>query len=933
MPIRRSSSLDRSRRARAGAFLARLVVVATVLAAAAAPAGAQQATGRIVGRVVDATSGAGLVGVGVQVVGTAVGAQSGVDGRFNIANVPAGTVSLRAQRIGFQPKVITGLALAAGQSIEQNVSLASAQVQLEAATVTASSEKGTVNEALDMQRNATGVVNSITAEQIQRSPDSDAAQAVQRVSGVTVQDGRYVVVRGLGERYTTTSLNGARIPSPEPERRVVPLDLFPSNLLQSVTTSKTFTPDQPGDFSGAQVDLRTREFPASRVTAFSLSTGYNNRTTGKSIIGAPREGSEWLGFGGPTRNVPLLVRRAGNISGNYTQQDYNTFAGSFRNAWSVSRRNGAPNTSASVSVGGNDPVFGQRIGYTGSLTYAYGTEVRSDEVRAFSIPTPSGGTEEVDRFEGSTGRETVLWGGMLNLSTLLGSSNRISMNNTYTRSADNEGRIESGTDENSGLPFEIQRLRFVERSIWSSQLVGEHEVTPRNQLRWTVTGSGVTRREPDRSEVVYARDAEGGTPFLFGATEGAVRTFGDLIESSVSGTGDYTFRFGGDATPHSVKVGGLYRYTYRDALNRSYSLQASLPREERQRTPEEIFDGRFSGADDNVLRVVALSQGGSYEAADAIGAGYAMADYQLSERFRLIGGARVESQSLEVRARPLFGNRVKVAPTYTDVLPSLALNVKLTDNQSLRLSASQTLARPEYREIVPIASRDVIGGEQFIGNEDLKRTLIQNADVRWEWYPDAGEIVSLGVYAKRFDDPIERVYRGTSGTRVTTFENAEKADNYGVELELRKRLGFLAGALEPLTFFSNVTLMRSEIDLSNVSAGSVEESRPMVGQAPYVVNTGLTYSSDDGRLSATALYNVVGRRIFAASLLPLPSVYEESRNVVDLSLRFPVLGGLTGRFDARNLLDEPYEVTQGTVTREAYRAGRVFALGLQWQRR
>src|SRR5215207_8930228 len=219
----------------------------------------------------------------------------------------------------------------------------------------------------------------------------------------------------------------------------------------------------------------------------------------------------------------------------------------------------------------------------------------------------------------------------------------------------------------------------------------------RNSSRWTVTGSGVTRREPDRSEVVYARDAAGGTPFLFGANEGAVRTFGDLAERSVNSSADYAFRFGGGATPHSIKVGGLFRHTFRDAENSSYSLQASLPREERERTPEEIFDGRFSGADDNVLRVVALSQGGSYEAADAIGAGYAMADYQLSDRFRLIGGARVESQSLEVGARPLFGNRIKVAPTYTDVLPSLALNVKLTENQNLRLSGSQTLARPEYR--------------------------------------------------------------------------------------------------------------------------------------------------------------------------------------------------------------------------------------------
>jgi hypothetical protein len=245
--------------------------------AATAPAAGR---GRITGRVVDAKTGAGLTDVGVQVAGTATGTLTGVDGRFNLPTVDAGTVSLTVRRLGYAPKTITGVVVAAGRTTEQDVALSTATVQLVTVTTTASAERGSVNAALDQQRTATGIVNAITREQIARSPDADAAAAVSRVSGVTVQDGKYVFVRGLGERYTTASLNGARIPSPEPERKVVPLDLFPSGLLQSVTTSKTFTPDLQGDFSGAQVDITTREFPAQPQWSLALSSGFNTLATG-----------------------------------------------------------------------------------------------------------------------------------------------------------------------------------------------------------------------------------------------------------------------------------------------------------------------------------------------------------------------------------------------------------------------------------------------------------------------------------------------------------------------------------------------------------------------------------------------------------------------------------------------------------------------------
>ncbi|MGI9076249.1 MAG: TonB-dependent receptor domain-containing protein [Gemmatimonadaceae bacterium] len=897
---------------------------------------AQVATGRVTGRIIDRQTGLGIPDVGVQVVGTTAGVMSGVDGRYNISAIPAGTVSLHVRRIGYQPKTVTALMLPANGSVEQDITLDVASVQLQTLVVTAAAERGTVNEALDQQRRATGIVNAITAEQIAKSPDSDAAAAIQRVSGVTVQDGRYVFVRGLGERYTTTTLNGARVPSPEPERKVVPLDLFPSALLQSVTTSKTFTPDQSGDFAGAQVNIKTREFPAQRQVQYSLSLGYNDRATGKSVLRAPRTGLEWLGFGGGERSLPAIVASAGNFSNSPTQQQYNQMVSSFRNAWSVEKASGAPNTSAGISIGGNDSFLGRRIGYIGSLAYSHNQEVRSDEVRAFAIPVSNGGgsvgTEEVDRYEGNTGRSTVLWGGLFNLSTLVNTHSRLSLDNTYTRSADNEARYEEGFDENTGLPFQIQRLRYVERSVRSTQLAGEHDIGGRHKIDWALTASGVTRIEPDRSEVAYAIDEQqASAPFLFGSNESAVRTFGDLTETSYNASSDYTLRFGEPGRGHLLKIGGVARSTSRDAQNSAFSVLANLPISELVRPPEEIFDDRFTQSGSSVFRVVPLSQSGSYKASDLLGAGYGMVEYQFMERLRFIGGVRVEYSALEVTSFPAFGSALTVKPTYTDVLPSAALNVQLTEQQNLRLSASQTLARPEYRELVGINQRDVLGGEQFRGNPALKRTLIQNADARWEWYPNPGEVLSLGIFAKRFQDPIERVYRGTSGTRVTTFENANSADNYGVEVEVRKSLAFASQALSNLTVFSNVTVMRSEIDVANVGAGSVEANRAMVGQAPYVLNGGLTYATDGGRASATVLYNVVGRRVFAASLLPLPSVYEQERHVLDLSFRFPIWQGLSGKLDGKNLLDSPYEVTQGSVTREYYRAGRAIAGGLTWR--
>jgi hypothetical protein len=289
----------------------------------APPGSAPREFGRIIGRVVDAQTGAGISAVTVQIVGTNIGQLTGMDGRFLIRGVPAGSVALRVSSIGYAVKTITDVDVPANNAVEQNIALEMKAVEIAGIEVTASAERGSVNRALDQQRTATNIVSAITSEQITKSPDSDAAQAVQRISGATVQDGKFVIVRGLGERYTTTSLNGARIPSPEPEKKMVPLDLFPSNLLESITTSKTFTPDQSGDFSGASVDIKMREFPARRTTALATTFGWNGEATGKNVIGAPTAGGEFLGFATGNRSVPGALRTAGNFNGPITQQDMN----------------------------------------------------------------------------------------------------------------------------------------------------------------------------------------------------------------------------------------------------------------------------------------------------------------------------------------------------------------------------------------------------------------------------------------------------------------------------------------------------------------------------------------------------------------------------------------------------------------------------------
>ncbi len=898
-----------------------------------------QATGRVIGRIVDAEQGAPIAGAQVEVLEAAVRAVSALDGRYTLAGVPIGPVSVRVRMIGFAPKTVTGVVVPAAGTVEQNISLATEAVQLAEISVSAEAERGTVNRALDEQRNAGNIINAVTAEQIAKSPDSDAGQAIQRVSGVTVQDGRYIFVRGLGERYTTTTLNGSRIPSPEPERKVVPLDLFPSSLLEGITTSKTFTPDQSGDFSGAEVNLKTREFPAHQVISFSTSGSINTAATGRNVVKAPTVGREWLGFAGGARSLPGPLAAAGDLSGTTLDQQ-SALIGSLRNVWSARSSDGAPSGGASVSIGGETPIFGKSIGYIGSLSYSNSQEVQKDLVRSQAkVGNQSGTALPFNAYSGSAGRNSVLWGGLFNLSTRVGTGTKISLNNTYTRTSDNEASLLDGDNEEFSQfnPLVFTRLDFTERAVRSDQVQGEHLIGERHFVDWSISNSAVDRNEPDRSDIGYTGRPDATTGELVPATwvgqpRFATRTFSNLHEKAWDFAGNYRLQLGAPASPVSVKVGGAYRSTDRDADTRAYDIiNLGLDDAARTAPPEEIFTEANVMAGDFLLN--ANANGGRYTAAERITAGYAQIEAPIGDRLHVIGGARVEHWQVDVDTRTTQGQVTPARPRQTDVLPALAVIYRLTGNQNLRASATQTLSRPEYRELSPVPYFEQVGLATTIGNPNLRRALIQNYDLRWEWFPRPGEVLSLGVFAKRFTDPIEKVIIGAAGTNTLSFVNADKAHNYGAEIEMRKSLDVLSAGLAGFTVFANTTLMKSTITPGNTGISALTNAdRPMVGQSEYVVNAGLTYGSLSSDLAATVLYNVAGKRILEAGSGGLPDAYEQPRHLLDVSLQIPVAQAFALKLDAKNLLDAPYKLIQGDVLRTRYLSGRVFGVTMSWRR-
>jgi len=931
----------------------RLLLCAALLVGLPALSSAQD-TGRLVGRVIDAQSGQPLVNVQVyssEPSEGAVGALTSLDGRYVLRTVPTGFHDITVQLIGYGTKVVTDVQVTQGQTATLNVTLEQQAIALEAITVTSSAERSSNTALLTERRLAVVVSDAIGAEQISRSPDGDAAAALKRVPGLSVIDGKYAYVRGLGERYSATTLNGAPLASPEPDKKVIPLDVIPSGLLESIVTSKTYSPEQPGDYAGGLVQLRTRDFPSNMILDVSASGGWNSVATFQNRLGYAGGGLDFLGFDDGTRSVPGIIPRNTRVTAsNFTDAELQTMGRAFQGDWGPTPSKLPMNTSLGLSFGDDyDLDQDRRIGFIASAHYSSDLSVRSDMVeRVFNA---AGAADPEADYTGEVTEQSVTMGGLVNLTFQPTSTSQLKLATVYNHGSSDVARVLEGFNLDKNTNLRNFRIQFLEQSLFNGQLEGEHLLGFLGDAKWHWRGAftRATRYEPSTREALYEEGGDGVYRFSTTVQSGSV-FHQDMVDRGFNGGTSVRLPFDLLDKPAAFTVGGSFERKNRDAYTRRFRFDpyaapgALIDDQVRALSPNELFGtpGSYIGPTGFRLQEATFTPD-NYDGVQNLEAGYAVMEVELGDRLRLSGGARLEHSVQTVDPVDIFRIGYVGADgadlRRTDVLPAINATVTLTERTNVRASASRTLARPQLRELAPFSFADYAGGYLVLGNPDLDVTRITNFDLRYEWFRTAQSVFAVSAFYKDFEAPIEdAVLPGTELKK--TWVNANGGRNYGIELEMRSPLDVIAEPLGDVALNGNLTLVRSEmrsggtIDVYFEGTGSSQlalepRDRSLQGQSPYVLNLGLTWAPIAGP-SATVLFNRFGERIDAIGALALPDVYESARNQLDAVVEWPLLGGWKAKLSASRLLGNVVEFTQGGELLRRYDAGRSVSFGLSW---
>jgi outer membrane receptor protein involved in Fe transport len=918
-----------------------LTALALLTAAHAEPA---DLPGVLQGIIVDGETGETLIGVNVQLSGTARGSSTDLDGVFRVTNIPAGTYDVVATALGYARVTVRNVQISNGKTEVLNLKMTSEAVGISEILVEATQVDNTEASLLSIQKKAAAVSDGISAEQIRKSTDSDASGAVKRVTGVTIVGDKYVYVRGMGERYNNTRLNGAAIASPEPLKRTVPFDIIPANLLDNVIVSKTATPDQPGDFAGGSVQLNTREFPDKLIFTVSATNGYNSQTSLKGFNSYAGGNKDWLAIDDGTRAIPGYLSRGGWLGDPAREK---SAAQSFKNYSFGPAKTSAPlNGSRSLSFGNQSEVLGRPLGYLVSLNYADSYSRRTGEQNDYTLQQQSDGTSRYDIRQNMVvdrSVHSVNWGGILDLNSRINANHKLSLKSLYTRSADDEVRIANGTVETN--VYRNYRLTWTERSLLTSQLKGEHELPAvlDSRLEWTGAYSRGTFDQPDRRDLSYAQDQGSGEYRVLFSGASGIRRFASMRDDVYEGMLDWTVpldKFG--AQNSKLKIGGLYRTMDRAFPTSTYyfmeTTDPSQPQMDHTLPPEALFSD--ANIRNNFRLDVQHNNLDSYNADMKVAAGYLMGDLMLGTRWRLIGGLRVEDTDQHYKTFPYPGSTEadfsEGGPKHTDVLPSLNITYKVNDRVNLRAAASQTIANPDYAEIVPSIDQEFIQGREREGNPKIKHTQITNVDLRADYYPSVGENVSFGLFFKDLRDPIEWVLTSSGNAQLTTRpENFARAKNLGAELEFRKSLAFLAPkAGEWISFFSligNAALISSNVKLTNGGQNVLtNKSRPLIEQSRYVVNGTLAFDQPVWGTGVRLGYNTFGKRISAVGAVGLDDTYEMPFDKLDLSVNQRLSAHWAVKAQATNLLNSTVEFKSRSYIVQKYRIGRTLSAGFSY---
>jgi outer membrane receptor protein involved in Fe transport len=870
----------------------------------------------------------------VKVVGSKVETVTDLDGRFRL-ELPPGTYSLRFFYELHTPLRLDRIIVTEGRVTRYDAELEPESGAMDVIEVETEANRSTIEgEILSRQRSA-AVGDSVGRVEIAKSPDRNAAQAAQRVVGATIVGNRFVYVRGLGERYTNALINGTPLPSPEPDRAAVPLDLFPTAVLNSLTIAKTFTPDVPGDFAGGSVRIETREIPGKLLFQASVNGGFNTQSTFRSRLDYEGGSTDWLGLDDGSRELPnvpsyKLARGATRPDGTRVTEPDLVEPGRQLNTPISKTTSGTPFDHGATVVVGNGWDFGQgrKLGVLGSINYGHSYTIRENERRVLyerNLDDPRG-FSETRNYTIDTGAETVSWGAFGSVSYRFSNEHKLTLLGLRSTLNDDTTQLIEGYHIARNIDIRANRLAFVTRALNMGQLSGEHDFPALggSKLEWNATLSQATRYEPDTRDIVWGLGNDEDAMYRFtDAPESGRHFFADQAETQRGAGIDWTQPVIPRSEDLKLKFGALASLRDREFWSRTFRFRrVGNGNRPIFRCEDGDIDrcSRELLTDENVGPAITMEEGtkptDTYDATLNIIAGYVMTDAALTDDLRLIVGERIEHTNQSIDPYDQFDLQEPPAGakiSQTDLLPSASLVWSATDTSKLRFAVTRTLARPQLRELAPFAFTDFFGGRIVSGNPELKLTQITNFDLRFEHFPTLREVLAFSLFYKEFENPIETVLIRSGGEESSiTYRNAAGANLIGIELEARKNLGFVHTALDNFGVVTNLTLSQSKIKLSAEDVISLTNlSRPLMNQAPYVYNLSLDYTNEDLGFTGRALYNIVGPRIAEVGSRGLVDAYEHPRHMLDFTLAQEIVKHFQLKFAIKNLLNSPVVITQG----------------------
>lgn len=931
-------------------------------------------SGRISGTILDSKTGETLPGATILIEGTTKATSADFDGKFSLNNVPEGKVTLIINYISYTPKKINEVTVKANDVANVTILLdaSSGQDLLEVEVVVTLNKENNTALVLQQKNNAS-VSDGISAETIKRSPDKNTSDVLKRVSGASIQDNKYAIVRGLNERYNTAYLNGAPLPSTESDKKAFSFDVFPSNMLDNLVITKTARPDLPGEFAGGIIEINTKNIPEKNFLSVSAGGGYNSITTNKEQLYYKGGKKDWLGVDDGTRQLPSSIPSYTNFPINVNDQADLAQTVPVSD-WGIYNKTFSPNSSFQLATGYNikrkEKDF---FGILASLTYNNSNSFYSTARTSFQSGTPLDVDDPLladkvllDR----TYQTQKLAGALLNMSCKLNDNNSISSKNLFSISSDDRTIERQGTptpNEANPLLIKATTMWFTQNNISTSQLLGEHYLPKAKvKINWNGNYSTIKRTIPNLRRHSYTRlsflenkQTDPSEPPIYEPLDTTYQAelsvnnstsneysgnmlWSELNEKVISSKVDLSrsFKLNPNVTIEP-KIGGLYQvrdrvFDFRQFVYSKYggagsstvfnSTLSTLP-------TNEIFTSQTMGLLTPSTSAFPYNIGGfklvettqpqsGYTAGSNLTAAYAMIDLKYSSRFRVVTGLRIESYRQKLAYKdPLFIINQKIISQdtlVTDFLPSLNLIYSPTEKINVRGSYSKTLNRPEFRELAPFIFYDFNTQFSLNGDPNLKRAIIDNYDLRFEWFPNGGQLVSVSGFYKKFINPIE-LSQSQNASQIE-YKNIPSAIVQGIELEYRINIGnfykndsnFIGKILNNLTLFSNLAIIYSKIDKTNTQS---TYDRPMQGQSPYVLNAGLSYVDNKYNYSFSAMFNRIGPRIYIVGNNLFQEIWELPRSVLDLQA---TKSFFKNRFDVRFNIKDVLAASQPLVHKQNY---------------